>query len=108
MKEFSADIFNKRNENEDVTGGHFNSLGVSIEWQEGPTKDEEGFDIAPNGAFVETIIFAALQRLEAFQTTRFSCRENALAITKLEEAIHWMNSRTMKRISRGVEGQYKV
>jgi len=35
----------------------------------------------------------------------FPCRENALTITKIEEAIHWQEARTKNRILRGVEGK---
>ena len=38
---------------------------------------------------------------------RFSCRENALTITKIEEAIHWQDARTANRVVRGVEGENK-
>jgi hypothetical protein len=34
----------------------------------------------------------------------FPCRENAITITKLEEAIHWQEARTKDRIKRQVEG----
>lgn len=37
----------------------------------------------------------------------FPCRENALTITKLEEAIHWQDARTKDRLRREVEGQNK-
>jgi len=36
------------------------------------------------------------------------CRENSLAITKLEEALMWLNKRTQNRIERGVEGKNEV
>lgn len=35
----------------------------------------------------------------------FPCRENALTITKIEEALHWQEARTKNRIQRGVEGK---
>lgn len=35
----------------------------------------------------------------------FPCRENALSITKIEEAIHWQDARTKDRQRRMVEGQ---
>ena len=35
----------------------------------------------------------------------FPCRENALTITKIEEAIHWQDARTKDRQRRNVEGQ---
>ena len=34
----------------------------------------------------------------------FPCRENALTITKIEEAIHWQEARTRDRQKRSVEG----
>ena len=34
----------------------------------------------------------------------FACRENSIAITKLEEALLWLNKRTQDRIARNVEG----
>ena len=37
----------------------------------------------------------------------FPCRENALTITKIEEAIHWQEARTKDRLRRSVEGQNK-
>jgi hypothetical protein len=87
-------------------GGSVRGVGLSIDWQNGPLgRDEER--IAPNGAFVETVIEAALQRIEHYQTLQFKCRENALAITKLEEALHWLNARTQRREAQGVEGTHK-
>lgn len=35
----------------------------------------------------------------------FPCRENALTITKIEEAIHWQDARTKDRQNRNVEGK---
>ena len=60
----------------------------------------------PNGAFVESVIAAAIDRLEFYQGTKFRCRENALAITKLEEALHWCQHRTRDREARDVEGTH--
>lgn len=34
----------------------------------------------------------------------YSCRENAITITKLEEALMWQEARTKDRLKRGVEG----
>lgn len=89
-------------------GGYFRAIGINIYWQSGPLR-EQGSDepAAPNGAFVETVIEAARQRLEFYQGTKFACRENALAITKLEEALHWLNARTQRRIEQGVEGTHE-
>ncbi len=38
----------------------------------------------------------------------FPCRENALTITKIEEAIHWQEARTKDRERRKVEGKNKI
>lgn len=38
----------------------------------------------------------------------FPCRENALTITKIEEAIHWQEARTKDRQRRQVEGYNKA
>lgn len=57
-----------------------------------------------NGITDEALIAIVLDRLRGFQTTPYSCRENSLAITKLEEALHWMMHRSIARQRRGVEG----
>ena len=45
-----------------------------------------------------------VERLECFQRSPYACRENAIAITKLEEALLWLRKRTEGRVQRGVEG----
>lgn len=88
-------------------GGSVDGVGLKIKWQDGPL-GRDADRILPNGAFVETVIAAALQRIQHYQDSRFKCRENALAITKLEEALHWLNHRTAERESRKVEGTHAV
>ena len=88
-------------------GGHTSGVGIQITWQKGPL-GRDGARKEPNGAFVEGVIQAAVGRLEHFQSTRFKCRENALAITKLEEALHWLQSRADDREKRGIEGTNAV
>ena len=67
-------------------GGHTKGLGFSINWQKGPLM-VDGVRQEPNGAFVEDVIAAALGRMQHYQASEFKCRENALAITKLEECL---------------------
>lgn len=87
------------------SGGESNGVGITIRWQNGPLG--RGDDRKePNGAFVEGVIAAAIGRLEFYQKSKFKCRENALAITKLEEALHWLDHRTAHREARGVEGTH--
>ena len=86
-------------------GGRTRGVGIEIVWQNGPLG--RGADRKePNGAFVEGVIQAALDRLEFYQAGKFKCRENALAITKLEEALHWCQHRTRDREIRDVEGTH--
>lgn len=92
-------------ENGNPAGGTTHGTGIMINWQNGPL-GRDGDRKEPNGAFVEGVIAAALDRLEYYQASKFKCRENALAITKLEEALHWCQHRTAKREERAVEGTH--
>ena len=98
---------NGTDENQNPTGGSVIGIGLAIDWQNGPLG--RGTDRKePNGAFVETVIDAARQRIQFYQDSKFKCRENAIAITKLEEALLWLNKRTSEREKRQVEGEHKV
>jgi hypothetical protein len=70
-----------------------------VDFQEGPIKEN-----GVNGACNEDLIAMVICRLEHFQKSEYSCRENAVAITKLEEALLWLRKRTMGRERRGVDG----
>ena len=70
-----------------------------VQFQNGPVKE-----FGVNGCHQEDLLAIVIDRLQSFQAGEFSCRENALALTKLEEAMHWLNHRTNARIARGVEG----
>jgi len=85
------------------TGGGCRGVGIQIDWQDGPMAGQ-----GQNGAFVEGVINAAINRLEFFQSSKFRCRENALALTKLQEAKHWLNARTADREAKGVEGTHQL
>lgn len=89
-------------------GGSTSGRGISIHWQSGPLKTAAGEILEPNGAFVEGVLAAARGRLEYYQGSKFRCRENALAIMKIEEALHWLDARTADRTARGVEGSHEV
>jgi hypothetical protein len=87
------------------TGGNTWSTVAKLEinWQDGIVGDG-----GQSGAFVEDVIEAARQRLQFFQTSKFRCRENAIALTKLEEALQWLDWRTRKRLIENVENSYEV
>ncbi len=57
-----------------------------------------------NGCQVDELIGAAKVILEGLNK-KFPCRQNALAITKLEEAMHWLTDRRNDREKRNVEGK---
>jgi hypothetical protein len=82
------------------TGGNSTGEGYSITWQNGVQE--------PNGAILEDVLATCVERLQFFQESKFSSRENALAITHIQDALHWLNHRTIERRRRGVEGSYKV
>lgn len=100
-------IENKSDSDGNPAGGSVRGLGISIDWQDGPLGNGPSRKL-PNGAFVEDVLWAVLQRLKFFQESKFKCRENSLAITKIEEALHWLDHRTQDRIARGVEGGHSV
>ena len=114
---------NKVDENGNPTGGHVilaakrgendQFPALHIEWQDGPRgagTNPDGTPVLadPNGAFVEDVIWAALQRLEFFNEGKYRDRANSLAITKLEEALYALKDRQLQRSSRGVEGKHEV
>lgn len=43
-----------------------------------------------------------------YLNTKYPCRQNALTITKLQEALMWQADRDADRIKRGVEGENKL
>lgn len=101
-------VTNEVDENGNPAGGAVGGTGLSIQWQNGPLG--RGTErIVPNGAFVETVLSAVLQRIQYYQETsggKFKCRENAIAITKIEEALLWLDKRTRDREAREVEGTH--
>mgnify|MGYP001617179358 CR=1 FL=1 len=98
---------NVHDANDNPTGGSVRSNGLAIDWQNGPLG--RGADkIEPTGAFVEDVILAALQRLQFYNKGKFSCRQNSLAITHLEEALHWTQDRHEDRERRAVQGMHEA
>lgn len=72
-----------------------------VRFQNGPT-GEAGV----NGISGEALLAIVKDRLECFQKGPYACRENALALTKIDEALHWLHHRTRERVARGVEGTH--
>lgn len=72
---------------------------IGINFQNGPIKE-----YGVNGITQEVLLAIVIDRLRGFQSAQFACRENAIALTKIEEALMWLQRRTVSRIKRGVEG----
>lgn len=88
--------------------GHVYTFGAgttagSIEFQRGPVKEN-----GVNGLTNEALLAVVLHRLGVLNRPPYNCRENALAITKIEEALHWLDHRTKAREVRGVEGTQQI
>lgn len=72
---------------------------LAIKFQNGPIKE-----FGVNGVTQEVLLAIVIDRLASFQAGQFACRENAIALTKLQEAQLWLQKRTRERMTRGVEG----
>lgn len=70
-----------------------------ITFQNGPIAEA-----GVNGISQEALLAIVEDRLKCFQAGPYACRENAIALTKIQEAMHWLHHRTRERMARGVEG----
>ena len=75
------------------------ACSAKVSFQKGPVQEA-----GVNGCHQEDLLLIVRDRLQHFQQGNYSCRENAIALTKIEEALHWLNARTFERTRRGVEG----
>ena len=92
-----AHIFNSENPAEKL---------LELRWQDGPVDREAGQ--LPNGVFVEDVIEICVNRLLAYQASKFNCVENESALAHLKCALDDLTSRRKDRRERGVEGQNKA
>lgn len=86
----------------DLTAGAPTSGGqeLLINFQNGPVL-EAGY----NGFTNEALLAVVIDRMRGFQSGPFKCRENAIALTHMEDALMWLQKRTRDRIYREVEGK---
>jgi hypothetical protein len=81
-------------------------VGFAISWQNGPLgRDEDR--IEPNGAFVEDVLQAVIDRISFYQASEFSCQENYDALRHLQIAAERLDDRTKNREERKVEGTHE-
>lgn len=71
-----------------------------ITFQKGARKAPSAVPGVLDGDLLEIV----RDRLRAFQAGPFATRENACALTHIEEALMWMNKRAEDRAERGVLG----
>ena len=116
MKQLTSHIVNGLNEaltinvlDEPGQGGACHEYDISIAgcpqnnchiwFQNGPIKEA-----GVNGISQEALLAVVEDRLISFQSGPYACRENAIALTKLQEAMMWLQKRTRDRMARGGEG----
>lgn len=91
-----------------TTNASLGALGRAL--STGPERQTILFQNGPiakfgvNGVTQEVLMAICIDRLRSFQKGPFACRENAIALTKLEESLMWLQRRTIERMRRGVEG----
>ncbi len=69
-------------------------------FKHGPSGDPESRPGVTDAAVLAVLI----DRYTGFQEGPFRCRENAIVLTHLEEAMHWIHHRERNRAERGVLG----
>jgi hypothetical protein len=100
------------------------TVHLTIGFQSGPI-----LETGVNGISNEALLAIVIDRMRGFQYKRimkvgdpndiecgfdfgsrgqFACRENAEALTHLENALMWLQKRTRDRLARGVEGTSTV
>ena len=75
---------------------------LKIEFQDGPIKEA-----GCNGFTQEALLAVIIDRLRSFQAGPYACRENAIALTQIEQGLMWLHQRTRARLARGVEGTHE-
>jgi hypothetical protein len=74
-------------------------VACSVHFQNGPIAEA-----GVNGVSNEALLAIVEDRLLGFQSGQYACWENAIALTKIQEAMMWLQKRTRDRVARGVEG----
>lgn len=104
-------------EDENYGGAHLYEIQNCVGFNNGKTeyvestqsiqfvqKNDDGSMIP--GLQSEQLLLALIDRHKKLNA-RFPSREGALAITKMEEAVHWMQARVKERMDRNVMGELK-
>lgn len=79
-------------------------VSIPINFQNGPRKLAE----SEHGILDTDLLEIVRHRLQSFQNGPFATKENAIALTHLEEALLWMNKRVDDRADAGTLGTNKI
>lgn len=79
--------------------------GLTFHFCKGNKEDDK--ILRQEGVFTETLVKLAKEYLEAVNVGEMSTRETSMVITKLDEALMWIDKRSQDRILRDVQGTYK-
>lgn len=74
-----------------------------VYFQDGPVGK-----VGVNGCHQEDLLAIVIDRLQHFQKGDYVCKENALALIRVEEALLWLRHRTDSRAARGVKGTSQI
>ncbi len=77
----------------------------SLQFCKGNKDDRETLRLT--GFLTETLISVSKRYLEENNVGELSTRETSMAITKLDEALMWLQRRGEDRLARGVQGTYQ-
>lgn len=80
------------------------AVGITIEFQNGP-RNEPG---SKAGVLDGDLLEIVRDRLKSFQGGKYASRENAIALTHIEEALMWMAKRANDRAEAGKLGTNKI
>ncbi len=75
---------------------------LTVHFQEGARDDDK----STAGVLGCDLLEIVRDTLKGFQSGKFATRENACALTHIEEALMWLNRRVEDRIERNVLGTY--
>jgi len=78
-----------------------------IEKEPDPNGEPGTLVTVSDGTTNEEVLKVLIDRCQSLHA-KFPSRETALAITKMEEALMWLEKRTRDRLARGVEGMAKA
>lgn len=92
-------IYKSNDDPEKILAHELVGVGV-IEFQNGPRNNSDSIA----GVLDTDLLEIVRDRLSCFQKGQFSCRENAIALTKIEEALLWLNKRVEDHAERNVLG----